>query len=178
MRSFKILLLALVVTAVAGTAQAQNLLVNPQDNTAYGLKMPVYNSTDSLILDGDLVMADSTASTAYINSDRPVVRKYLGLSLDRPRVLGIAVGNINKSSQGGTGTILIWGYHPKAFVGVSTAAAKAVLKVGLAGGFQVADTLECGCGYVIGMSSATPATGPRYRYKIWFTGTKPCGATL
>lgn len=151
-------------------------------NTAVGVFIPVANVQDSVLYDGELVCADTSAVSA-LNVKRIGVRRFDGTSLMRPRIIGIvAQPTIDKSSKRGTGRVLIWGYHPKAYVGAINVAVNTPIKVGLLNAmFQTADTLEAACGYAISRSSATASTvntGPRYQYKVFFFGTRAAGATL
>jgi hypothetical protein len=81
-------------------------------NGTHGLAMSVWNTTDSVLFHGDLVMWDTTtAATSAGGVKRYGVRRYLGVLSDRKRVAGWAFGDISKSSQGGRGAILVFGYH-------------------------------------------------------------------
>jgi hypothetical protein len=78
---------------------------------SWGLVQPVWNTVDSTITDGDIVMYDTTAASASFTEKRMGVRHYLGVLSDRKRIAGVAYGDISRSSQGGRGSVLIWGYH-------------------------------------------------------------------
>lgn len=178
MRKYLILALALVAFA-AGSAHAQ--AVSPyswdagtaQGKTAVGVFVPVVNAVDSVLYDGEVVMVDTTAATGT-NVKRIAVRRYSGTLSDRFRIIGVvAQTQIAKSSQRGTGRVLIWGYHPAVYVGVSNAGAKAPLKAGaVMASLSVADSVSMAVGYVIGgvAGTSTVNTGPRYRYRVFWTG--------
>lgn len=148
---------------------------------AVGNFVGVANAVDSILYDGELVMVDTTTA-ASSNIKRIAVKRFDGTALGRLRVIGIVAGNIPKSSLRGTGKVLTWGFHPRAYVGLSNLAANSAIKIGLLNAmFQGADTLEAGCGYAISRSSASTSTvntGPRYQYKVYFWGNRVAGATL
>lgn len=168
MKSMKLILLALALTvATAGSAFSQVSISDSKSGTgAVGIMMTVWNAVDSTIVDGSVVMTDTTTA-----STRPVVRNFLGVALDRGRCVGIAVGSIPKKSANTPGKILIWGYHPRALVGASNIGAKTALKVGLISGSfaSAADSVSMQCGYLIG-NNLTVLSGTRYSAKIWFFG--------
>lgn len=177
----KILILASLVAAFAVTAASAQPYSPFGGSTAVGVFMPVANAQDSVLYVGELVCADTTTST--LNIKRIGVRRFDGTALLRARIVGIVSGNdIPKSSKRGTGQVLVWGYHPAAYVAVSNLAVNRPIKLGLVNAmFEGADTLEAACGYAISRTSAatsTVNTGPRYRYKVYFWGVKLAGATL
>lgn len=181
----------LVATAVVYTphvheASAQALTYSPfavgqAGASAVGTFIGVANAQDSILYDGELVCSDTTASTSS-NVRRIGVRRFDGTALLRARIVGIVAGDIPKSSKRGTGRVLVWGYHPAAYVGLSNLGVNSAIKIGLLNAmFQGADTLEAACGVAISRTSASTSTvntGPRYRYKVYFWGTRLAGATL
>lgn len=140
-----------------------------------GIMMSVYNvSADTNIVDGDVCIVDTSATV----SNRLGVRKLtLGLAVNS-RAAGIAVGNIQKG--GGPGKLLVWGYHPGAFVGLSNLAVNSPIKISrtIPGSFALADTIPGTCGWAISRTSAAVSSGTRYKYKVWFFGPRTAGATL
>jgi hypothetical protein len=150
-------------------------------NYAVGNFVGVYNVVDSILYDGEVVMAD-TATTAAGGLTRIAVKHYDGTSLGKMRVVGVVAGNIAKSSQRGSGRVLTWGYHPKMYVDASNVAVNQPIKLGpTVACFTKIDTTGAACGYVISRSSASTSTvntGPRYQYKGYFWGPKWTGATL
>jgi len=181
------LVAAVVLTFAVGTSHIpalaqQALTYSRTGNTAVGTFVGVYNVADSTLFDGELVMAD-TSTAAAGGLTRIGVKRFDGTALGRCRVVGIVAGDIPKSSLRGSGRVLIWGYHPAAYVGLSDLAANRPIKLGLINAmFQGADTLEAQVGYAISRTSAatsTVNTGPRYRYKVFYTGgNHVAGATL
>lgn len=178
MKRIKYLLLALALTVgLSGTASAQSgWNISPVAGGAWGDIVPCFNTIDSLIVDGTVVVVDTTTTTK-----RGGVRPYtvaLG-GLGRFRAVGIAVGNIPRSSQGGVGRILLRGYHPRARVGASNATAFQQLKVSttIAHSFAVGDTVQGNVGYIIG-GNAGAFTGPTYKYKVWIWGFGPQSSVL
>lgn len=169
------LILALCVSAgLSATASAQASLLNYDKlgTSPVGEMMTVWNTTDSAIVDGSIVVIDTTASIKRIG-----VRNYI--QNNRFRVLGIAAGEIPKSSKGSPGKVLIRGYHPRALVGASNVAAATTLKISLSvnGSFSAADTVGGVSAWVLG-SNAGVYPGVRYKYKVWFLGPRVAGATL
>lgn len=136
----------------------------------------VWNTTDSTITDGSVVMCDTTSTIKRIG-----VRNYLAASATRHRILGLAYGNIPRSSTGAPGRVLILGYHPNAIVAVSNLSAGGVLKVSLSvnGSLAAGDTLSGNVGYVLGGNSGT-ITGPRYTAPVMILRplSTMAGATL
>lgn len=179
----------LVAVALTGNphpqkASAQALTYSPfGQNTAVGTFIGVANVQDSVLYDGELVMADTNTTAITAGGVRRIgVRHYDGGNLNKSRVLGIVAGDIPKSSKRGTGRVLIWGYHPAAYLNASNIAANALISASATNScLGKQDTLSAVAGYAIGRSSAatsTVNTGPRYRYKVYFFGTRLAGAAL
>lgn len=168
MKFTKQILLALALcVGLATSASAQVSISDQKSGThAVGIMISVWNAVDSVIVNGSVVMADTTTA-----STRPIVRNYLGVALDRGRIIGIAVGSIPKKSANTPGKVLIWGYHPSALVAASNIGAKTALKIGLISGSMAsaADSVSMQCGYLIG-NNATVLSGTRYSAKVWFFG--------
>lgn len=185
MKRIKILLLALVVMgAFAGHASAQNILVTRGANGSIaGLRIPVWNSSDSLIVSGMVVQLDTTTAAT---SDLKVfvVKRYTGTLSDRDRVIGVAAGNIARSSQGGNGSVLIYGYHPGVFASVSNATAGSYIRLSTINGAvkDAGDSLSMAVGWCIspvtGTTSAAQGSNTRYRVKAFvnFLTSKIIGA--
>lgn len=167
MRSLKnrVLALAAVLTlCVVGAAYAQVTFVKSGTGLS-GIVVPVTNTVDSLIYEGELVMIDTTATTKRIG-----VKRYDGTALGRFRIVGIATANIKKSSQGGAGNVLIWGYHPRAHA-VKALAAGVLVRPGAINGSLAAggDSASMAVGRVLtGVAGATNKDNARYG--IWFWG--------
>ncbi len=175
----KILLLVLAavlaVAGVSGTASAQANSADKFGTSAWGNIIPVWNTIDSVIVDGSLVVIDTTATIKRLG-----IRPYLPASTVRTRVLGIAVGDIARSSRGGAGKVLLYGYHPRARVGASSGvAAGAVLKpsLSIAHSFALGDSISGSSAYVIG-GNAGAFSGSIYKYKVWFHGYQTPAVTL
>lgn len=136
----------------------------------------VWNTTDSTITDGSVVMTDTTSTIKRVG-----VRNYLAASATRHRVLGLAYGNIPRSSTGQPGRVLILGYHPNALLAASNLSAGGVLKVSLSlnGCLAAGDTLSGNVGYLLGGNVGT-ITGPRYSGPVIITRplSTMAGATL
>lgn len=168
-------MLVMAVGTTHQTASAQGPGPYYKNGTsAVGIFVAGFNAVDSVLFNGEVVMVDTTASTVQGGVKRVAIRRYLGVLSDRFRVIGIVADTrIAKSSQQGVGRVLIWGYHPAAYVGVSNAGAKAPIKVGaVAAAFSVADSVSEAVGYVIGGNAGTSTvnTGPRYTYRVFLTG--------
>lgn len=149
-------------------------------NSAVGTFIGVANVQDSVLYDGELVMADTNSVAVTAGGIRRIgVKHYDGTSLGKARVLGIVAGDIQKSSKRGTGRVLIWGYHPAAYVAQSNLGVNQPIKIGgTVACFSALDTTITGVGYAISRTSASTSTvntGPRYRYKVYFFGTKGVG---
>ncbi len=167
-----LLTLALVgAMAFAGNASAQsNWSDNLNGSHAVGDMVGVYNvSADTVIAEGDLVESDTTTVTNGPGRFRLGVKK-LGLTASsRLRCIGIAVSRIGTKS---VGKVLIRGYHPGAFVGISNASGYAPIKISttVPGSFAIGDTTAANCGYIVGRTSASTSSGVRYKYRVWFWG--------
>lgn len=139
----------------------------------YGIYVSAVNATDSTLFSGEVVMIDTTTA-ATTNVKRIAVRRYLGVLSDRFRIVGVVADDrIAGHNRRGVGRILIWGYHPGVYVNISNAGAKAPLKAGAgAASLAVADSVSMAVGYVIGgvAGTSTVNTGPRYRYRVFWTG--------
>lgn len=154
---------ALVVCAtfLVGTASAQTntLSYDKFGTNAVGVMYAVYNVIDSTITDGTVCIYDTTTTGVK----RVGVRPYAGTAITRPRIAGIAVGNIARSSSGGAGKILVIGYHPNAKMALSTGAANSLIKTGLLHGTltTVADSLSGAVGVFLGHTSTSTAANAR-----------------
>ena len=174
MKFTKQILLALaLVVSFAGTAVAQsNWSANLNGTYVVGDMVGVFNvSADTAIVDGDLVEADTSTVTNGPGAKRLGVRKLALTASSAGRCLGIAVGNIGRRA---TGKVLIRGYHPGAFIGVSNVGVNGYIKISrtVPGSFAVADTMNGAVGIAVGRTSASTSTGVRYKYRVWFWGTK------
>lgn len=174
-RILKSLLLALcLVAGLSATASAQSPVQSYDKfgTNAVGIIISAWNTIDSTIVDGSVVAIDTTSAIKRIG-----VRPYLPASIIRLRCVGIAVGDIPKSSLGAPGRVLIYGYHPRARIGASGVAAGASLKYSLsvANSFAQADSVSGAVGYILGGNS-TVYPGVVYKYKVWFWGGRPQGA--
>lgn len=167
MKKFTLFLAAAVLMAAAGTASAQITYVKSGTGAA-GWMAPVFNAIDSLIVDGTIVSVDTTAASGT-NLKRIVVRPYAGTAITRPRCIGVAVGPIQRSSRGGNGTILLWGYHPGAKIAASNVSANTMIKVGVVHGAfaSSADSLSGQVGWFIGY--APHSTAAASRGKVFIT---------
>lgn len=152
-------------------------------NYAVGTFVGVANVQDSVLYDGELVMADTNSTALASGGIRRIgVKHYDGTNLNKCRVVGIVAGDIPKSSKRGTGRVLVWGYHPAAYINISNLAVNGLISAGATNAcLAKQDTLAGVAGYAISRTSAatsTVNTGPRYRYKVYFWGTKYAGAAL
>ena len=147
--------------------------------SAVGNFVAVFNATDSLLFDGEVVMSDTTAATTS-NIRRIAVKRYDGTAINRMRVIGIVLGNIPSHANKGTGQVLTWGFHPGAYIDASNVAIYQPIKIGpTVGTFTKIDSLSLSCGYSLGRSSAATSTintGPRYRYRVYFFGPRMAGS--
>lgn len=129
-------------------------------------KVGVYNAIDSTIVDGSLVMLDTTSTTASGNNNmrRFAVKPWDCSILREQRVLGIAFGDIPAKNRGGTGTVITSGYHGAALVeaGLTYGAALSPSTIRWAGVGTIPDTLNIGrgqSGMFIKYNSGTATTG-------------------
>ena len=151
------------------TASAQALSAyNKNTNTAVGHIIGVSNASDSTIFDGEVVNLDTTTVASAPGNQRIYVRRYIPAGPARQRVIGLAVGTIMKSSQGGSGQILIYGYHPRARIQLSTMTPFQILKSSLActGAMVAGDSTAATVGFIIKYNvRGFPFTGA-----VWFNG--------
>lgn len=166
---------AVVLTFAVGTdhksADAQSM--GPYNKTStrpVGHMVPVFNASDSLIFDGELVSLDTTTATS--NNLRIYVRRYIPAAAARQHTLGLAVGTIAKSSQGGAGQVLIQGFHPRARLALSNMVPYAPLKVSLltTGSLAQGDTVAGNCGFLY----KYVAGGAPFKGAVWFYGGGRC----
>lgn len=165
MKFLRILIALAALVVVASTADAQVATFVKSGTGLAGIVIPVTNTVDSLIYDGELVMIDTTATVKRIG-----VKRFDGTALGRFRIVGIAAGNVNKSSKGGNGQVLIWGYHPRAHA-VKALAAGVLVRPGAVNGSLAAggDSASMAVGRVLtGVAGATNKDNARYG--IWFWG--------
>lgn len=177
MKWMKVSILAVLITVgLAPVASAQNLLAERSGTAIWGIKIPVWNTTDSLISDGMIVVLDTTTTAVTSGGEKRLgVRAFLPASHQRYRVVGIAAGNIQKSSRGGNGAVLVYGYHPRAFLQNSAAAsAFGAIKISLSveGSFVAADSAGTAIGTLIAqnpgiVTNINGASGTRYTGKVW-----------
>lgn len=178
MKKLKHLFLALAGIAFVATAASAQTGVSYEKTgtknirlsggvTAVPMNVPnvyvsVWNTTDSTITDGSVVVVDTTSIIKRIG-----VRNYLPASQNHTRVLGLAYGNIPKSSTGQPGRVMITGYHPNALIGASGVTAFQTLKYSLSinGSLAAADTVSSICGIVLGGNPGS-ITGVRYTYQV------------
>lgn len=175
MKSIKsrFLVLAAVVSLVTATAAlAQIINYNKSGTSTTGMTIPVFNAIDSLIPDGTVVSIDTTAASGT-NLKRIVVRPYAGTAITRPRCIGLANGSIARSSRGGNGNVLIWGYHANAKMAASGLTANSGMKVAVVHGALTtsADSLSGQIGVFIGYNSLSTAANSRGKVFI----TAPLG---
>ena len=172
-----ILLLVAATMVVSGTAHAQSGLTGASKlgTEAWGQIIPVWNTTDSLIYDGSVVVLDTTSTIKRLG-----VRNHIPASTSRFQVLGLAVGDISRSSRGGTGKVLVYGYHPRARVGASGVLFGANLKFGtINGSLALADTVQATVAVVLGGNAGVyHGALVVYKYKLWYHGTRIAGNTL
>lgn len=167
-----------LLVAVVTVAIASPLSYSPYQNYTEGYGVAVVSSVDSVILDGTVVMVDTTTA-ATSNIDRFAVKTWDGGVLNRPRILGLAWGNIPRSSSRQAGKVLIVGYHASARMSASVIAANTLIKTApgvhgrLAGALaNTADTLALTCGVFISSNAQNSATNARAKVII----TRPLGA--
>lgn len=174
--TLNLLLAVALCVGLSTSAMAQDWNVSPGAGGAVGDIVPCFNTIDSVIVDGTVVSIDTTATTKRFGI-RPYTVALGGIG--RIRCVGIAVGNIPKSSQGGVGRILLRGYHPRARVAISNAAAGNQLKISttVAHSLAVGDTVQGNIGIILGGNS-TVFTGPTYKYKVWIWGFGPQSSVL
>lgn len=164
-----LLAVALVLTtmAVASPASAQWTYNRGTSSEVTGTVVAVSNAIDSVIVDGTWVMIDTTTA-ATSNRKKFVVRPWNCSITSDHRFYGIAVGPIRKSSQGGTGQVLVQGWHYNAmFSGGLTIFANVGPAMDVwGGGGARADTLNIsrGRGIFMGYVSATSTRGRVYLY--------------
>ncbi len=180
MKNFTKLFLALgLVALAAGTASADGINYDKFGTKLFRLSggvstipsavpnvyCTVWNTTDSTITDGSVVMVDTTSTIKRIG-----VRNYLAGSGTRNRCFGLAYGNIPRSSTGASGRVLITGYHPNALLAASNLSAFNTLKVSLSlnGCLALGDTLAGNVGILMGGNVGT-ITGPRYNGPVYIT---------
>ena len=171
MKFAKQILLALaLVVAFAGTAGAQASINSSKFGTEpNGLMLSVFNTTDSTIVDGSVVCADTTGSIKHFG-----VRNWLPASQQRYRVVGIAVGRIPGR---GTGKVLLAGYHPRVIMnGLATTTAFGAIEISLAvnGSMAPADSAANAIGYTLGYNAGV-ITGTRYTAQCFVRFTGPYG---
>ena len=164
MKHLRLILVAVALLVVAGNASAQ-VTYTKSGNSAAGIIVPVFNSVDTLLVDGTWLMADTTTA-ATTNLKRIVVKKWGSVVTADTRFVGIAVGPIQKSSKGGNGNMLVYGYHPTAIMspGISAFAGIGPSMIFVGGGNALPDTLESprSLGFFIGYNGATSTRG-----KVW-----------
>lgn len=166
-RSLMIVAALAVVTVTVGF-----ITYNKSATSSAGMVIPVFNAIDSTIVDGTVVSIDTTAASGT-NLKRIVVRPYAGTAITRPRCIGLARGPIARSSRGGQGNVLIWGYHANAKMAASTLTANSGLKVAVVHGALTtsADSLSGQIGVFIGHNSNSTAANARGKVFI----TAPLG---
>lgn len=171
MKNLKLFILALALSGltVAGIASAQEgTMIGQAFGATYtqGIGLSAYNTADSTILDGSLVQIDTTSTKLRFG-----VKLYTGTLSDRKRIVGLAWGDIPKSSLNRSGRVLLFGFHSFARVSTSNIAAGAPLRVGtLQGSMKDAgDSMSMQCGYVVRGASGTIKQG-RYGAATWFWG--------
>jgi hypothetical protein len=162
---FAVALTGLTVAALPHNASAQEgLLAYSKTGTGtQGMMLAVYNVVDSLIADGTICSVDTVAAASG-GTLRFVVRPYAGTALTRSKCIGIAAGTIRKSSQGGSGRVLVWGYHANAKMAATGISANTMVKISPAvhGAFAAsADTLSAQVGWFIGYTSSSTAANSR-----------------
>lgn len=159
------LLVVVVAMTMAVGAQAQGLYGSRTGTGVLGQVIPAWNTTDSLIYDGQVVMIDTTSTIKRFG-----VKRYDGSHASRPRVIGLAVGNIPRSSSGGNGTVLIWGYHPGAHATKALAAGALLELSTLNGSLAISDSMSQNVARVItGVAGAT--TTSNAKYGVWWFGS-------
>jgi hypothetical protein len=123
----------------------------------------VWNTTDSLIVDGSVVVIDTTATIKRIG-----VRNFIPGTTARGRCLGLAYGNIPRRTTGVSGRVLITGYHPNALIGASGLAPFNLIKTSctVTGSLALADTTAGIVGIIAGGNAGT-VTGVRYTYQVY-----------
>mgnify|MGYP001608736021 CR=1 FL=1 len=119
---------AFAVALFVGSADAQLINYVKSGTGTTGFIIPVFNAIDSLIADGTIVSIDTTLASGT-NLKRIVVRPYAGTSITRAKCVGVSVGSIARSSRGGVGNVLVWGYHANAKMNASGLTANIPLKV-------------------------------------------------
>ena len=138
----------IAVMPMPHTASAQ---VGPYQKTAIGAVgniVPVFNAlADTLIADGTWLMADTTAATGT-NIRRIAVKPWNCSQTSEQQVVGISVGQIPRGRTGGSGQMLIWGFHPNAYMtsGITYGQAIGPSFASWGGGNVIADTLAMGRG--------------------------------
>lgn len=155
---------------IAQQADAQIGYYSRSGTGAVGLMVPVFNAlTDTLIDDGRLLMADTTAASGT-NLRRVVVKPWNCSQTADQRVVGISVGNIKRGRDGGAGTMLVWGYHPNVWCtsGMSFGDGIGPSFVTWGGVNTIADTLNIGRGngWFLKYTSGTSTRGAVYLLRL------------
>ena len=162
-------------------AEAQGTFAAVKNGTGtHGLAKSVWNTTDSVLFHGDLVMWDTTTAAVTAGGyKRYGVRRYLGVLSDRKRIAGWAFGDIAKSSQGGRGAILVFGYHN--FVKTSTSngiVAGSPFRISAVNGSVVnaGDSLSMAVGYAVGGNAGVLNTVTHFKGYVNALGLKVGGS--
>ena len=164
----RIIILLVAMTMAVTSIQQAHAQAFPNSMTGTGrtgIIIPAWNTVDSVIFNGEIVMIDTTATVKRFG-----VRRYDGGLANRVRVVGIAATDFPKSSRGGSGSVLIWGYHDRAHA-VKAMAAGQVLKIGAINGSlaTAGDSLGMGVARVVrGVAGATNKDNARYG--VWWFG--------
>lgn len=125
-----------------------------------------YSDTAGVIPDGTVVISDTTST--FPTFKRFGVSPWAGTAITRPRILGIALGNIPARASGQAGRVLIMGYHGNAKMAASGLTGNLLLKTGIGvnGSLNtVADSLTGAVGIFIGGTSS--ATAANYRGRVF-----------
>lgn len=128
-----------------------------------------FSDTAGVIPDGTVVIADTSSSVA--GRKRFGVSPWNGNNLTRPRILGIALGNIPARASLTAGRVLIMGYHANAKMASSSQTANTMIKTGVgvngsltSGIAGTADSLTAACGIFI--NPAGNSTTANFRGKV------------
>lgn len=173
---FLALALALGLAAVGQHAQTALAQGGPYSrfgtSTVPTVTVAVYSDTAGIIPDGTVVISDTTST--YPTMKRFGVLPWAGTSLTRPKILGIAYGNIPAKGTGIAGQVLIMGYHGNVKMGASGLSAGASIKtaIGVNGAITtVADSLSGAVGWFLSYNSNSTAANNRGKCVI----TRPLG---
>lgn len=142
-------------------ALAQSFSADKYGTGRVGITFPCFNTLDSTVLSGTLLMIDTTTTVKHMG-----VTPYDGTLSNRKRVCGWASGNLPKRSLGGAGAMIVWGFVPDIKMSASNTAAGAPLRVGTLHGSvkEAGDSLSMQVGYTIRGPSGTINNG---RYTAW-----------